>query len=184
MPTELKLDDPNRKIPFRRRRKKNHDHAGQPTKYRPEYCHLILTHFNVPSQNTLDITITKPDGTREEKQLSKPVLYPMLIDFCESIDISEHTHFDWVRDHPEYAHAWNKCKAHQKRILIQNGLAGEYDARIVQFVAINDLDMVSAKDEVKMKGVNKECDEREEMKAFSTDQLNKILSIGKTQSDT
>ena len=48
---------------------------------------------------------------------------------------------EWRDKHPEFSAALVRVKLKQKEILVQGGLAGTYESRFAQFVAINFTDM-------------------------------------------
>jgi hypothetical protein len=109
---------------------------GQPTKYRKEYCDLLLKHFDLqPSREVETIKSGKNWEVREKKLL--PNRFPTFEDFAWNIGTVPQTLSEWANEHPDFWEAMTRAHAKQKSILMQGGLEGCYEARTVNFVGIN-----------------------------------------------
>jgi|GEM_PF-2705992 hypothetical protein len=113
---------------------------GQPTKYRREYCDLLLKHFDsTPFRLGEIVKSGKNWSVHEDKLLPNPL--PTLEGFAWILGINMDTLHEWRDKHPEFSAALARVKLKQKEILVQGGLAGTYESRFAQFVAINFTDM-------------------------------------------
>ena len=114
--------------------------AGQPTKYRQEYCADIIKFFNREPYDVL-----KDDGVVMTDKYGRPVMmpcrFPTFEMFALSIGVHRETLINWCSAHEEFFDAYKKAKDYQKEILIQNGLMGSYEKTFAIFTAKNVTDM-------------------------------------------
>ena len=96
----------------RRTRFKNGN--GAAVKYDEKYCDDIVEFFN-----------------GYEK-------YPTFERFAEKINVVAETLANWAAKHPRFKCAYDRAKNIQKARLIEGGLEGIYNARVVKLVALND----------------------------------------------
>lgn len=118
---------------------------GRPTKYKPEYCQLMLSYFDINPYESLEVDYETKDGERRTKIVIEPNDLPTLADFCLKIDVTEDTIVNWTKQHPEFLGAYEKCKMLQKKILVTNGLRDHYNSSFAKFVATNFTDMEDKK---------------------------------------
>lgn len=99
--------------------KKKHG-AGRPSKYRPEYCELLLKYM-VPTVSYTD----------EGKPIYGP--YPMLQGFAHSIGVLHETLNEWAKRYPEFTVAMKKAKAMQEQELFTGALSNRYNCAVAIF---------------------------------------------------
>lgn len=115
--------------------------AGRPTKYKPEYCQELIDFFSIPRTREIEVTHKNTKGESWTKTEEKPNPLPQFIDFSMKIGVCDDTLTEWKKTHEEFSAAYNKAKALQKSFLIENGLAGHYNAPFAIFTAKNITDM-------------------------------------------
>lgn len=103
--------------------------AGQPTKYREEYCEEMIKFFKVEC-----VTFT----SRGEKRVTK---FPTFERFALNIGVHHQTLLNWCDAHAKFFEAYKKCKEIQKDLLIEGGLSGHYNAAFTMFLAKNVTDL-------------------------------------------
>jgi len=64
--------------------------------------------------------------------------YPTFERFADNIGVTARTLENWRDKHKKFKHAYERAKNLQKARLIEGGLAGLYDSRVVKLVALND----------------------------------------------
>ena len=126
--------------------KEKYDHAGQPTKYKPEYCQGIIDFFDVEPWETEEIEhfkdgeVTWIDKKRVQRRM------PSLYKFSKSIKVAYRTVYNWVDSQhdsfqAEFLQALNTAKLIRKEWLIDVGLSGSAPSNSFKFVAVNCTDM-------------------------------------------
>lgn len=104
--------------------------AGQPTKYREEYCEGIIVFFDEEPSTLSHIT-----GKFVPNRL------PTFERYAANIGVHTDTLVEWSKVHPKFSVAYKKCKQLQKNFLIQNALNGSFQSTFSIFVAKNITDM-------------------------------------------
>lgn len=115
--------------------------VGRPTKYKPEYVQELMDYFNKPSGSWTQFE--KKNG--EVANVWVPAKFPTMEGFACEIDVHVDTLHEWATAidendnliHPEFSEAYKKARGHQTRILVENGLAGGYQANFGIFTAKN-----------------------------------------------
>lgn len=121
--------------------KKKKRGPGQPTKFKPEYVQALRDFFSVDAGSLEEVESSRGDV----QFIQKPTPLPMFEDFARSLDVTYETVYNWAHRtddegelvHPEFAEAYRDAKAHQKRILVHNGLLGGYQQAFSIFTAKN-----------------------------------------------
>lgn len=104
--------------------------GGRPTAYKPEYCDLIIQHFDKePFTSSFD----EVSG----KTYRSAILLPTLTNFARTIGVSRATIYNWAEEHPEFLDAIKRAQELQEEVLMQNGLFGAYDKTFAIFTAKN-----------------------------------------------
>lgn len=111
--------------------------AGRPTLYKPEYCDEIVAYFDVEPTREVQKTVFKKDGSIDVVETQEPVPLPTLAGFACKIKVCKDTLNEWSKVHPEFSAAIKKCKVHQERILLANGLDGGYNTAVAIFALKN-----------------------------------------------
>lgn len=122
--------------------------GGRPTKYRREYCDLIITYFDsvepyrkeVMEESTEYYANGTERGSRTKYQLI-PNKMPTLFRFAEQIKVDKSTLLEWANKHPEFSSALEKSKDIQKEFLIDAGMSGASNPAMTIFTAKNVTDM-------------------------------------------
>jgi hypothetical protein len=132
--------------------------AGRPTKYKEEFCDLLMEYFNAEPFEDLEIHHYYKDG--EVSWIDKkrmPNKLPTMVGFWRFLkekgeDVGISTLYDWIdKDHASYQKKFSDtytraAKPMQKDFLIQNGLQGTNNPVFGKFVAINLTEMTDKKD--------------------------------------
>lgn len=114
--------------------------TGRPTKYKAEYCDLIIEFFSI---HPFEIFST-PFGPKRTANTM-----PTFHDFARTIGVNEDTVVEWATakdvqgqlKHADFSAAYREAKTLQKWFLIENGLNGVYNSRFAEFTAMNISDM-------------------------------------------
>lgn len=104
--------------------------GGRPTAYKPEYCDLIIEHFDKEPFTT---SFDEASG----KTFRSAILLPTLTNFARSIGVARSTIYEWAKDNPEFSDAIKRAQELQEEVLMQNGLFGAYDKTFAIFTAKN-----------------------------------------------
>lgn len=104
--------------------------GGRPTAYKPEYCDLIIAHFDKEPFTT---NFDEASG----KTYRSAILLPTLTNFARTIGVSRATIYNWAEEHPEFLDAIKRAQELQEEVLMQNGLFGAYDKTFAIFTAKN-----------------------------------------------
>jgi hypothetical protein len=119
--------------------------TGRPTKYNSKYCEEIISFFNRKPFDVVkgvdeegkEIVLTDKSGNA----VMQPCMLPTFEGFAISIGVHRETLLNWMNEHKEFFDAYARAKDHQKEILIQNGLFGNYEKTFAVFTAKNVTDM-------------------------------------------
>jgi hypothetical protein len=110
--------------------------AGQPTKYKEEYCELVIEFFNRPLWEKKKVQILDR-GRMVLKEIDVPCQLPTIERFALNIGVHFDTVYEWAKVHPKFSESLRKAQQAQKEILIQHGLSGQYKEGFAKFVAVN-----------------------------------------------
>ena len=100
---------------------------GRPTKYKPEYCEMLLDYFNKEAFRISEIRIQKgKDFLRTEEKLLPEVL-PTFQRFAWNIGTTNQILLDWANIHPAFKQAYSRAQEIQQAILHEGSTAGVYD---------------------------------------------------------
>lgn len=113
---------------------------ARPTKYRQEYCDLLLKQFRISPYYEIKVQKRTKNGYFYTKTVRKPNDLPTFTQFALSIGISRETLHEWAKPENEdkyegFSYAYRVAKSLQKDILIQNGLLGLYKSGFAIFMA-------------------------------------------------
>ena len=148
---------------------KNAKNAGRPEKYKEEYISKVDDY----------LAGCKDEYSKVVKQFNEAKGYemydnvlvvklPTIEGFCEYINTPWSTLHDWMDRHVEFSDAIDKIKLRQKRMLIENGLAGTYNSTITKLILGNNHGVVEqSKSELTHKGLSSlltEADKEEDGK--------------------
>jgi len=118
---------------------------GRPTKYYKGIIKEMIDYFNVEPHYETPVTITRKDGTVEEKVETFPSDLPTLAGFSAKNNLTRETLHDWATKkdkngklrYPSFSYAYKQCKAFQEHILVTNAMRGDYNASFAIFTAKN-----------------------------------------------
>lgn len=144
--------------------------TGRPTKYKPEYCELIVEYFEKcqaeimlelkffnTSKVDLIAQIQNPLPNSEDETLNawplkeigqKLVMqrFPTYIRFARSIGVSKSTLFEWKDEYKDFSDSMDICKEISEAILLENGLQWTYNPTFAQFLLKNNYWYTDQKD--------------------------------------
>lgn len=114
--------------------------GGRPTDYKPEYCQMMLDHFNQPLYVTKKKEIAS-GGRKVIVEEEKPNSMPTFERFALNIGVIHETLRNWCKSNPEFFAAYSACKDIQKNFILEHGMMGGYNAGFAKFVAVNVTDL-------------------------------------------
>lgn len=142
--------------------------VGAPSKYKPEYAQLLIDFFKNCEVVKEIHTVTSGSNGKGSEWSKDEVRYealdfPTLELFACEIDVDDNTLVLWANakypddyrikakqglyKYPEFRAAYSRAKNIQKGKLVKNAMTGKLHAGFAQFFAINNLGMLSAKEE-------------------------------------
>jgi hypothetical protein len=107
---------------------KKYEKAGAPTKYRPEYCEMILEYFNVDPLQEETVTIITPYGNNKIEKKRIACELPTIEGFCWKIGICKQTLYTWAAEHKEFMDSYLRAHERQEQIIKVCTTAGFYPA--------------------------------------------------------
>ena len=112
---------------------KKGDFMPYPAKYRKYYARDMCEYF---ARYLLDEDYDKPQTDRHGNEYKRHRGLPTFTKFAKKIGVSERTLGRWAADadKPEFAAAYERCRDYQKDILIDRGLEGSYNSKIVSLL--------------------------------------------------
>ena len=75
--------------------------AGRPTKYRKEYCDLIIRHFDIPATTTKKQTIVTRSVVKTI-DVEVPNMVPTIESFARKLGVMTETIVAWTKEYPEF----------------------------------------------------------------------------------
>ena len=124
----------------KKKAKKKHA-GGRPSKYKKEYCEMIVVYFDIEPTKEVEVVTTFKNGTTRESSEERPNHLKFLNKFARSIGVCHDTLIEWTKRHPEFSDAYTHAKELQKEHLITCGLLGLYNPAFAKFTAVNITDM-------------------------------------------
>lgn len=108
------------------------DKGGRPSKYKEEYCELLLTFFDidVKYKNKKEVATAKGAVTITEEEACE---LPMFVDFAHHIGVHVDTLHEWCKVHAKFSEAYKKAKKLQERIIAKNAIKGRYNTTFALF---------------------------------------------------
>ena len=120
---------------------------GAPTKYREEYCEMIIDFFDIENPwEEVEEEHTNTTGEKWTRKVRRAKKLPTLRDFGRSVGVDYKTVWEWKKVYEEFRNAVHRAEELRKDFLIQNGLLGLYPPQAYKFTAINLTDMRDSKD--------------------------------------
>lgn len=112
--------------------------GGRPTKYKPEFCDMIIKYFDKPPTREIYKTEYNKDGSiKSEIPIMVPAEFPTFQGFAHSINVNMDSLSEWIKVHPEFSVAYAHAKQIQESIWLQNGMSGLYNSQFAQFFGKN-----------------------------------------------
>lgn len=119
--------------------------VGRPTLYSDDMIPQMLAYFNIETERTEEVMVPDKNG------VAVPVLetvvnkYPTLERFAAKIGVTRKTLHEWATDtyedgslkRPEFSYTYARAKDLSTALLIEGGLAGNYESRVVVFALKN-----------------------------------------------
>lgn len=122
---------------------------GRPTKYKNEFCQMLIDWFDIEPTIEKEVIYTNKKGETWSKFETVAVDIPTFEGFSHSIDVEDRTLENWYKAkrsngsprYPDFFRAYNRAKQLQRKILVTNALAGRYNSSFAMFYAKNVTDM-------------------------------------------
>lgn len=127
--------------------------VGRPTKYSDDIIPQMLAYFDIETERIEEVARKDKEGvvlqdkegnvlTEQIKVINK---YPTMERFASKIGVNRDTLLEWATAkredgtplYPEFSGTYTRCKDLQTALLVEGGLEGNYEARIVQFALKN-----------------------------------------------
>lgn len=130
----------------KRKYKKTYEHAGQPTKFKEEYCQMLIGFFDVEPFEDVEIPHYKNGELSWIDKKRMATRLPTIRRFAKSINVCVATVYNWLDEkhesfQPKFLDAFKHVASLRKEFLIENGLQGTHNALYAKFVAMNLTDM-------------------------------------------
>lgn len=152
--------------------------AGRPTAYKPEYCQLLLEHFDREPYTEKEVRIEKRDGTVEYRREKEANPLPTLASFAVKIKVNQGTLYDWARKNAEFAESIKDALDNQQRILVENGLSNLY-AQPMTIFALKNLANWKDKQDIELTGKDGGPIVNIDASNLSDEQIRALSSIGR-----
>ncbi|WP_321946542.1 hypothetical protein [Paraburkholderia sp. J10-1] len=120
--------------------------VGRPTDYRPEFCQMMIEFFNIEVESEEKLTLVDKKGEQIEQTIRRTNRYPTMERFASTLGVTRETLYNWAtakeKDgktpcHPEFFHAYTRARELGNALLIEGGLGGNYESRVVNFALMN-----------------------------------------------
>ncbi|NDI85106.1 terminase small subunit [Undibacterium crateris] len=113
----------------------------RPTKYKPEYCQMMLDYFNIEVHREVEVEV-KP-GVFEKRHITNT--FPTITRFASKIGVSRDTLYEWASKkdekgnlvHQLFSDTLTRCQDLQESLMVEGGLSGAYESRVLVFMAPN-----------------------------------------------
>lgn len=156
--------------------------AGRPTKYKPEYCQMMLDFFDIEVMKRVEIEV-KPN-IKDVRYV--PNTFPTITRFASKIGVTRDTLYEWASKkdekgnlvNAEFSDTLTRCQDLQETLMVEGGLSGAYDSKVLIFLAPN-LTRLKNKVEVSSE-VNLSAATTEKLDALYNDSMNKIIEAGQS----
>jgi len=136
--------------------------VGRPTVYRPEFCQMIVSFFDIPLEREVIVDLEDGQGGVIKETRLVANAFPTFKRFASRIGVSSDTLRKWARAkkpdgtpvRPEFFWSYARARDLQESLLIEGGMSGVYDCRFAILAAKNILgwrDRVEQDIEVRMK---------------------------------
>jgi hypothetical protein len=112
--------------------------GGRPSKYKKEYCEMIIDYFTVQPQQTVYKKTYFADGTlKSEEPIVLPEQLPTFQKFADSVGVTVSTLWEWEKEYDEFSKAYARAKQLQEHVWLVNGMGNLYNAQFAQFFGKN-----------------------------------------------
>lgn len=111
---------------------------GQPTKYKKQYCDLIIRYFT-EAEPVVKI-VDDPGGKGGTQTKYETLRVPTIRGFAARIGVTHKTLYNWTEQHVEFLHAFERACALQDAIVEELGLAGRLGKGLAELYFMNRLE--------------------------------------------
>lgn len=108
--------------------------AGQPTKYREEYCKEMLDFFGQELTEVVQEQVATNSGVKVIEKVI-PRQLPTFEGYARLLNVHSDTLKAWRDAHPKFSVTYKKCKELQKEFISHNGMMGHYNTTFAIFFA-------------------------------------------------
>lgn len=98
--------------------------VGRPSKYRPEYCQLLIEYMSGKGEDVVKAIVVD----KEIVQHKLGELPNFFEGFAAKIDVCVDTLLEWCKEHEEFSVAYKKAKAIQLDRMVKGSIAGTYNS--------------------------------------------------------
>lgn len=141
--------------------------GGSPTKYKTEYCEMLVDFFRVQPQILKKKRTYFADGQlKSEEEYPIASELPTFQSFADKIGVHVDTLHEWKNKHEEFSEAYARAKQLQEHIWLVNSMGNLYNAQFAQFFGKNCL---GYKDKTEVESTNTNYD-------VGSDQMEKFFA--------
>lgn len=114
--------------------------VGRPTKYKPEYCQMIIDYFS--DNDAYDVLEHPDDDTKRKAFIKRPIT---LYGFAQKIGVDDETLRNWaemrnedgVLENPEFFASYRRALSMQAKQVLEGGMSGVYNSNVVALTLKN-----------------------------------------------
>ena len=112
--------------------------GGRPTKYKPEYCDMIVDYFRREPVTVLYKKEYNRDGSLKcETPITTATEFPTFQGFADSIDVNDDTLVEWAKVYDGFSASYARAKQLQHQIWLINSMDNRYNSQFAQFFGAN-----------------------------------------------
>ena len=112
--------------------------GGAPTKYKKEYCEMIIKYFKVPPQRAeYKLEYFQNGKLKSQTPIIMANQFPTFQGCADEIGVHIDTLHEWKDKHKEFSEAYMRAKQLQEKIWLVNAMQNLYNPQFAQFFGKN-----------------------------------------------